>query len=301
MKFGIVGNVQKENFASAISGLIKKIDAVEAEYILDNDIIEALQDSTELMSIRKDTVRERDAVFNESDIVIALGGDGTILRYARWAAVQNKPILGVNLGKLGFLSEVSIDELSECIDEILRGDYIVSKRLTIDCLTNGDEEDDYFGINDIVVDRGGMLRVIDVETYVDEDYLITFKGDGLIVSTPTGSTAYSLSCGGPIVAPDTDVLIITPISPHTLNARPVIIPADKEIRIVIFSPEPFVQLSVDGQLQRRLTIPVEMKLRKSDKQVKLIKRKVRSYYDVLRSKLMWGRDIRVNPERTRLT
>lgn len=298
MKFGIVGNVQKEKFASAISGLIKKIDAVKAEYILDNDIIETLQDSTELISIRKDTVRELDAVFNESDIVIALGGDGTILRYARWAAMRDKPILGVNLGKLGFLSEVSTDELSECIDEILRGDYIVSNRLTIDCSTHGNGEDDIFGINDIVIDRGGMLRVIDVETYVDEDYLLTFKGDGLIISTPTGSTAYSLSCGGPIVAPDTDVLIITPISPHTLNARPVIIPADKEIRVVISSPEPFVQLSVDGQFQRRLSIPVEMKLRRSDKEVKLIKRKVRSYYDVLRSKLMWGRDIRINPERT---
>ncbi len=298
MKFGIVGNVQKENFASAISGLIKKIDAVKAGYILDNDIIETLQDSTELISIRKDTVRDLDAVFNESDIVIALGGDGTILRYARRAAVRDKPVLGVNLGKLGFLSEVSTDELSECIDEILRGDYIVSNRLTIDCSTNGNGEDDIFGINDVVVDRGGMLRVIDVETYVDEDYLITFKGDGLIISTPTGSTAYSLSCGGPIVAPDTDVLIITPISPHTLNARPVIIPADKEIRVVISSPEPFVQLSVDGQLQRRLSIPVEMKFRRSDKEVKLIKRRVRSYYDVLRSKLMWGRDIRVNPERT---
>jgi len=298
MKFGIVGNVQKENFASAISGLMKKIDAVKAEYILDNDIIETLQDSTELISIRKDTVRELDAVFNESDIVIALGGDGTILRYARWAAVWDKPILGVNLGKLGFLSEVSTDELSECIDELLRGDYIISNRLTIDCSVNGNGEDDTFGINDVVIDRGGMLRVIDVETYVDEDYLITFKGDGLIISTPTGSTAYSLSCGGPIVAPDTDVLIITPISPHTLNARPVIIPADKEIRVVISSPEQFVQLSVDGQLQRRLSIPVEMKLRRSDKEVKLIKRKVRSYYDVLRSKLMWGRDIRVNPERT---
>jgi NAD+ kinase len=297
MKFGIVGNVQKENFSAAISGLIEKIDAVNAEYIIDSDIIEGMRGSPDLISIRKDAVVERSAVFNNSDIVIALGGDGTILRYARWAALQNKPILGVNLGKLGFLSEVSIDELSECIDEILRGDYVVSNRLTIDCTICGNQDEAIFGINDVVVDRGGMLRVIDVETYVDEDYLITFKGDGLIVSTPTGSTAYSLSCGGPIVAPDTDVLIITPISPHTLNARPIIVPADKEIRVVIASPEPFVQLSVDGQLQRRLPIPTEMKLKRSDKVVKLIKRKVRSYYDVLRSKLMWGRDIRINTER----
>lgn len=297
MKFGIVGNSQKENFPGAVSGLIKKLTAVSIEYIIDETITADLHDTDDAFTLKKNVIPTSGDVFSESDIIIALGGDGTILRYAREAALHDKPILGVNLGKLGFLAEVSTDELPDCIDEIMNGDYVVSNRLTIECSTEDGHDDAVFGVNDIVIDRGGLLRVIDVETYVDNDYLITFKGDGLIISTPTGSTGYSLSCGGPIVAPDTDVIIVTPISPHTLNARPVIIPAEKVIRTVIHSPEPTVQLAADGQLQKRLPTPVEITFRRSNKEVKLIKRKVRSFYDVLRSKLMWGRDVRVNPER----
>ncbi len=294
MKFGIVGNSQKENFTSVVSELLKKLDSSGIDYLIDEDIAEFLRESGASITMHKEAICPHHSVFSGSDIVIALGGDGTILRFSRQAAIQDKPILGVNLGKLGFLAEVSADELPECIDEILRGEYLVSNRLTIACSVPGAQNEEIFGINDVVIDRGGLLRVIDVEIYVDNDYLITFKGDGLIVSTPTGSTGYSLSCGGPIVAPDTDVLMITPVSPHTLNARPVIIPAEKTIRIVVYSPEPTVQLASDGQLQKLLSTPVELIFYRSSREIKLIKRKVRSFYDVLRSKLMWGRDIRVD-------
>jgi NAD+ kinase len=295
MKFGIVGNSQKENFTDTVTQLIRKLDSSQIDYLIDREIATYLETTRDAVPLRRDGIALRDSVFSESDIIIALGGDGTILRYARIAAIHNKSILGVNLGKLGFLAEVSIEELSDCIDEIIRGDYVVSTRLTIDCAIQGKRDKDSFGINDIVVDRGELLRVIDIETYVEADHLLTFKGDGLIISTPTGSTGYSLSCGGPIVAPDTDVLIITPISPHTLNARPVIIPAEKIIRIAVHSPEHIIQIATDGHLQQRLTTPVELTIARSDKRILLIKRKVRSYYDVLREKLMWGRDVRVNP------
>ncbi len=295
MKFGIVGNWQKENLARAVSGLLDKLHNNDIGYLIDEEVITYLHKSGDTFSVNKNSVVKNEIVFSDSDIVIAMGGDGTILRFSRWAAAQNKPILGVNLGKLGFLAEVSTDELSECIDEIIRGDYIISNRFTIGCSIENQPELNIYGINDIVIDRGGLLRVIDVETYVDNDYLLTFKGDGLIIGTPTGSTGYSLSCGGPIVSPDTNVMIITPVSPHTLNARPIIIPADKVIRTVVSSPEKTVQLSADGQLQKHLNTPVELIFRRSDIQVKLIKRKVRSYYDVLREKLMWGRDVRVAP------
>ncbi len=295
MKFGIVGNCQKENFSRAVSGLLHKLNENAIEYLVDEEITSYLHSTGDTFSINKNAVAKGEEVFSGTDIVIAMGGDGTILRFARQAAIQNKPILGVNLGKLGFLAEVSTDELSDCIDEIIKGDYIVSNRITIGCSIEGQPDNAIYGINDVMIDRGGLLRVIDVETYVDNDYLFTFKGDGLIISTPTGSTAYSLSCGGPIVSPDTDVMIITPVSPHTLNARPVIIPAAKVIRTVVSSPEKTVQLAADGQLQKHLTTPVELTLQRSEIQVKLIKRKVRSYYDVLREKLMWGRDVRVAP------
>lgn len=295
MKFGIVGNFQKENFAGAVAALLNKLKSASIDYTIDEEIARYLYDAGDTVTVHKRAICPIDTVFSGSDIIIALGGDGTMLRFARLAAVMDKPILGVNLGKLGFLAEVSTDELSDCIDEILRENYLVSNRLTIECAIKGDDFGPVIGINDIVVDRGEMLRVVDIESYVDNDYLSTFKGDGLIVSTPTGSTGYSLSCGAPIVAPDTDVLLITPVSPHTLNARPVIIPAEKKIRIVADSPEKTVRLAADGQLQKHLATPVEIIIGRSEKHVKLIKRTVRSYYDVLREKLMWGRDLRVNP------
>jgi len=295
MKFGIIANCHKENFAQAFNGLLSKLDSNSTDYLVDEEIVSFFRNKGDTSTIPSDAGVDRETLFSESDIVIALGGDGTILRFARQAAAKDKPVLGVNLGKLGFLAEVSTDELSDCIDEIINGDYIISTRLTIECAVKGEEYEKSFGINDIVIDRGGLLRVIDVEAYVDNDYLLTFKGDGLIVSTPTGSTGYSLSCGGPIVAPDTDVILITPISPHTLNARPVIVPAEKVIRTVISSPEKNVQLTADGQLQYSLETPLELTFKRSDIQVRLIKRKIRSFYDVLREKLMWGRDVRINP------
>lgn len=294
MIFGIVGNSQKEHFTEAISILLEKLQSNGIRYLIDEEIAAQLSSLNLLRSVNQTCKADAERVFCESDIIIALGGDGTILRFAREAAQRDKPILGVNLGKLGFLAEISQKELPECIDEILREEFHVSQRLTLECEIKGVQQKRVFGINDVVIDRGGLLRVIDVETYVDNDYLITFKGDGLVVSTPTGSTAYSLSCGGPIVAPDTDVFIITPISPHTLNARPVIVPADKRIRTIVSSPEQSVQIAADGQLQGRFTTPTELILRRSDIQVKLIRRKVRSFYDVLRSKLMWGKDVRIN-------
>jgi NAD+ kinase len=298
MKFGIVGNSHKERFSYALSTLIDKLESNGTDYLIDEAIASERTGSVKMNADGNVHIVAGEDLYTAADIIIALGGDGTILRYARAAAMHHKPILGVNLGKLGFLAEVSIPELPECIDEILRGDYNVSPRLAVSCTVQGIRHDPIFGINDIVIDRGGLLRVIDVETYVDDDYLITFKGDGLIVSTPTGSTGYSLSCGGPIVAPDTDVFIVTPVSPHTLNARPVIIPASKTVRAVVFSPDPTVQIAADGLSQGSFASPVEMVFGRSDIEVHLIKRKIRSFYDVLRDKLMWGRDVRVNPKKS---
>jgi NAD+ kinase len=295
--FGIVGNYDKENIASAVEVLVRKLQTCSAPFIIDSEMIDRIPGIASYLRDSGGRIESGPDVFKGSDILIALGGDGTILRFAREAAKHNAPILGVNLGKLGFLAEVSTEELSECIDEIMRGDYNISTRLTVECSITGRDHDRIFALNDLVIDRGGMLRVIDVEAYIDNDYLITFKGDGLVLSTPTGSTGYALSCGGPIVAPDTEVIIITPISPHTLNARPLIIPAENEIRTVIYSPEPTVQLAADGQFQGRFPTPVELRIRRSDIEVKLIKRKLRSFYEVLRSKLMWGRDVRVDPDK----
>jgi NAD+ kinase len=293
MKFGITGNYGKDNFESVITILLEKLTRAGLTYMVEDHIADFIKSRGLNFKCDQINIGIRDKVLSGSDIIIALGGDGTILRYAHAAAFHDVPILGVNLGKLGFLAEVSTGELVDCIDELVRGDYIISERLMVEGTVTNSSDDTAYGLNDIAIDRGGKARVIDIDVHIENDFVITFKGDGLVVSTPTGSTAYSLSCGGPIVAPDTDVLIITPISPHTLNARPIIVPAEKTIRVMVQSQDHTVPVTADGQPVREYDSPLEITFRKSRFRARLIKRKVRSFYDVLREKLMWGRDVRL--------
>ncbi len=300
MIFGITGSPEKENFNAVISILLEKLESNSIEYFVEDHIAGFIRKEGLKAKQLSGRTATCDELFRKTGMVVALGGDGTILRYAREAAFHNKPILGVNLGKLGFLAEVSTGELVDCIDEILADDYNISERILIEGTVAGTNESPFYGLNDIVIDRGGKARVIDIDVYINDDYVITFKGDGIIVGTPTGSTAYSLSCGGPIVAPDTDVLIVTPISPHTLNARPFIIPTGKTIRCIVRSQEQQVPVTADGQHPRFFSTPVEITLRRSDFTAKLVKRIVRSFYDVLREKLMWGKDVRLREAENRI-
>ena len=225
-------------------------------------------------------------------MVISLGGDGTMLAAARIVGKHGTPILGVNLGKLGFLAEVSVDELQECLNDILKGNYFVEERMALEAKSSKDEKL-YYALNEVVVDKGASSRVIDLETYVNNDYLVTYAADGIILNTPTGSTAYSLASGGPIVAPQAKVITINPIAPHTLTARPVIVPDDSVIRVVVSSSAKPVHITTDGQVEGFYDTPAEFTIRKAPYTVKLVKRKNRRFYDLLRTKLMWGRDVRL--------
>jgi NAD+ kinase len=227
------------------------------------------------------------------DVLIALGGDGTMLAAARTIGVSGIPILGVNLGKLGFLAEISLEEVEDCLLDVIKGSTVIDERMVLRATTTGGQGE-YLGLNDIVVDRGSSSRMIEMETYVNDDYLVTYAADGIIITTPTGSTAYSLAAGGPIIAPKSDVLAVSPIAPHTLTARPVIVPADSVIRIAIRSGAKPVHITADGQVEGFYDIPAEFTIRKAPHVIKLMKRKKRTYYDLLRTKLMWGRDVRVD-------
>lgn len=231
-------------------------------------------------------------IVSECDMMIAFGGDGTILSTARLVGRAAVPILGVNLGKLGFLAELSVDEVESFVDDILNNQHVIEDRMVVRVTAEGHDVQ-MFGVNDVVIDKSNSSRVIDMDTYVNNDYLVTYTGDGLIVSTPTGSTGYSLASGGPIVVPTSDVLTITPISPHTLTARSVIVPDSSVIRVSVESELQNVRVTADGQQEKIFTPPVNLFIQKADYSVKLVKRKDKSYYDVLRSKLMWGKDIRV--------
>lgn len=224
-------------------------------------------------------------------MVISFGGDGTILSTARKIGASGIPILGVKMGGMGFLAELSPEELFSSLEDILKGNYDIVSRMVLQGEIDGDS-DRLFALNDFVFDKGAVSRVIRMKTFIDDEFLNTYISDGLIISTPTGSTAYSLAAGGPIMLPSMEAIIINPISPHSLGARPVVIPGDKVVTIKIeFAPQS-VLLSADGQVSKKLSVGQVVTLQKAAHRVNLVSYRHRSFYDVLRAKLNWGEDIR---------
>jgi NAD+ kinase len=226
-------------------------------------------------------------------MVLTFGGDGTILSTVREIGTHSIPILGIKIGGMGFLADLNPDELFASLENILQGDYRIVERMVLRAdISNSGGADTYFALNDFVLDKGAMPRVIRIKTYIDDEFLNNYIGDGLIISSPTGSTAYSLAAGGPILPPTMQAIIINPISPHSLAARPVVVPADRSISVQVeFTPES-VWLSGDGQIGRELKQNERITFRKADHVVKLVTFHDRSFYDVLRAKLHWGEDIR---------
>jgi len=226
----------------------------------------------------------------KADLIISLGGDGTLLNIAPLVERPDVPILGVNLGGLGFITEVAVDELEAVLRKTLDGDYQVEQRMTLEVRVRGKRgpAHKFRVLNDAVITKGARSRIIDLETYVGDDYLCTYRADGLIVSTPTGSTAYSLAAGGPIVEPALGAIILSPICPHTLTNRPIVVPNKGTIRVTLRSFGDTVILTPDGQQGVRLNNGDKVEARDYGLPVSLIKLPSRSYYEILRNKLKWG-------------
>ena len=294
MKFGIVGNLDKKEVPGILSDLLRNVKNGEMEFLLHEDLAKAARHEKGKTELQGARALSEQKLLKEADMLITLGGDGTILRAARMVGEHKIPILGVNLGKLGFLAEVSVEELHSCLAEIQQGRYVVEERMMLEA-TSSRAKHPVVALNDVVVDKYGTSRVMAIETYVNEEYLATYSADGIIISTPTGSTAYSLATGGPIVAPTSAVITISPICPHTLTARPVIIPDDSRISVKIVAAANKVHLAADGQQEELFTPPVTISVKRADFDVRLVKRHDRSYYDVLRKKLNWGSDVRIGP------
>ncbi len=288
---GILGNPSRLSTCETAFELIKILDERKIRYRVQDDIARQMKVKCGYDAGEKSCSRAE--VPAKADVVVSLGGDGTILQTAATIGATGKHILGVNLGKLGFLAELNLDELRNSIEELFDGKFNLEERTVLEAsfVENGRAVKIY-GLNDIVIDKAGSSRMIDLEAYVDSEYLLTYRGDGIVLSTPTGSTGYCLSTGGPIVSPESSVIAISPICPHTLSARPVIVPDTCRVRIVAHSTSKHVAIVADGQASRFLPQPVEFNVSMAPHKIVLLRKSKNGFFNLLRTKLMWGLDIR---------
>ncbi len=259
------------------------------EWLSERNIRFRLDEMTASYACRKDGL-PREQVPEGCQLIVVLGGDGTLLSAARATGSLEVPILAVNLGSLGFLTSITTDDLFTELERSIRGEHKISKRrmLHVELLRAGCVRATYEALNDIVVTKASIARMIEVEAYVNNHFMCAYRADGLILASPTGSTAYSLAAGGPIVFPTVEAVCITPICPHTLTNRPVIVPSDVFISIVNRASDESAFLTVDGQIGEPLHEGDRINLRRSDHFIHLVRPPQNSFFDVLRQKLKWG-------------
>jgi len=235
------------------------------------------------------------------DLVVAIGGDGTLLHAARHVATRDVPLLGINRGRLGFLTDISPDHMLDAIDAILAGDYLAERRLMLTAKVAASSADDVlFALNDVVLQKGETGRLLDFTTVVDGVYVNTHRGDGLIVATPTGSTAYALSCGGPIIQPNVNALVMVPICPHTLSDRPLVLPTTSTIAVTLDrGSHGTAHVVCDGEALGKVAEGETLTIALAAQTVTLLHPRDYNYYELLRSKLNWGRANRDRPDTRR--
>jgi NAD+ kinase len=280
-RIGIIANVAKEKAQHYTLYLQDWLEQRGIEVFLEKGIAE---------KVGKNNGMEAETLVASVDLLIVIGGDGTILRAARFAVGYSTPMVGINLGGLGYLTEINLNEMESAMKMILKGNYKTDKRMMLDAIINQDEEAGkaHTVLNDVVINRGNLSRIVELETYVNNRYMITYKSDGLIISSPTGSTAYSLSAVGPIVIPNQKAIIINPICPHTLTNRPIILSADSCIKVILRTKERGATLTLDGQVSFKLRSGDAITVKKSQYVTTLVSSPHRDYFDILRTKLGWG-------------
>ena len=280
---GIISRPRRDDIARVVPPLIAWLRAHDAKVVCDSE-------TTGCIGALAGGTLPREELPACADLLIVLGGDGTLLSAARLAAARKVPILAVNLGGLGFLSTVSQDEIYAMLDEIFSSKHRVSERVMLEAeiVRGGAVIRRQIALNDAVLNKAALARIMDLELRVDGEYVTTYKADGLILSTPTGSTAYSLAAGGPIVYPIVAAFVVTPICPHTLTNRPLVIPDSAKIEIDFKAENDSVFLTLDGQIGVELFQGDRIRVQKAAEQLFLVRPARRQYYEILRSKLKWG-------------
>lgn len=295
--FGIYANTEKADVFDAIRSLLQHLRKRRIGFMMEDTIRELFVERKHA-GVSRLPWAPRARIARDADIVMTFGGDGTLLAAAQETLSHNTPILGVNLGKLGFLADVDADEVRAAVDAIIDGQYRVEQRMTLSASLDYQVKK-YHALNDVVISKGGKAHVVHIEAYLDGIYLATFLADGIIVATPTGSTAYSLATGGPIVVPSSDVIVMSPISAHALTTRPIIVPARSELVLHTMADTGSIMAMADGQLVTENRRAFTVRVRKGHHAVQLIKDIGPDYFEMLRRKLSWAQDHRFAASKAR--
>lgn len=290
LNFAIFGNTFQARKSAAIRDVLVSLESHGAGISVDREYHDFL--------LRENLIEPgRAAVFDgdsfTADFVISMGGDGTFLKAVGRVGAKAIPVIGVNMGRLGFLADVGQGEFDNVIEALYDGSYTVENRVVIMVDTDGEPlAGSNCALNDVAILKRDNASMISIHTSINGEYVTTFQADGLVVSTPTGSTAYSLSNGGPIIVPGTHVLVLTAVAPHSLNIRPIVIADDSEITLAVESRSHNFLVAVDGRSEKCCDV-TRLTLRKAPYDVKIVKRCGTRYFDTLRHKMMWGKDARI--------
>lgn len=286
LSVGIWGNTDKENFWELLNPIIEWAERNVIETFITTRIREKLK--TEISDKIKTIKSAED--FLHIDFLIAMGGDGTILSASRAIGDRGIPIIGIHLGRLGFMADVTIDDMFQRLDQVALGDFSIQQRMILEAeIVTRKDKKTYYCLNDFVIDRGKYHRILSMRLSSNNFHIADYNSDGLIISTPTGSTAYSLSAGGPIVLPKLNAIVVTPISPHTLSLRPLVL-SDDSILDISFpeSKTSDMAIAVDGQVEEYLHADSKIKIKKAMHSINMIDFKDSNYFNTLRSKMGWG-------------
>lgn len=281
-RFGLVANLDKPFCRRAVPVAVDCLRRLGCSVVVDAATAGLLRDGAPALA-------DAATVARAVDVLLVFGGDGTMLRVGRETSASDTPIFGINTGHLGFLTGANLEQMPRALEQISAGSFHVVNRAVIEA--RGQMEDRPFellALNDVVISRGASSRVIELEVLVNGELLTCYRADGLIISTPTGSTAYSLSAGGAIVSPDADVFALTPICPHTLSNRSVIVSLKSRLQVRVLNDKPATILSADGQVVQELGGGVEVTVRRSRRRVRLIQLEGQSFFGTLRAKLRWS-------------
>lgn len=287
MKLAVIANPKKYSVKEPFIQALDWGDEHDVQIIFDSRLKE-LYDGDKHPSAK--VVESEKKAIDEADIVVAMGGDGTMLYTARLMKSISKPILGVNSGRLGFMAYTQMENLSMALECLKSGNYRLDKRFMLEAEDN--KGTIYHALNEFLFSKKDSTSMVTVNAEYDDMFINKYWADGLIVASPTGSTAYNLSSNGPIVMPNTDVMVLNPINPHTLTTRPLVLPSDKSLKITVEKQQHEVLFSYDGEICEIQAYPFEVEIRRSNFTIDLIELPGQSYFETLRNKLMWGMDFR---------